>query len=505
MRILLVYPEFPATYWSFSYALKFLGKKSAFPPLGLITIAAMLPDDWKIRLVDMNTRRLKNRDLQWADAVFVSAMIVQRDSTREVIDRAKKADTTVVGGGPLFMCQPEDFPDADHLIMGEAETSLRTFLDDWAEGSARPVYEAGPFPSMECVPIPRYDLLDLRNYASLSLQFTRGCPFDCDFCNVTALFGHRPRLKSTQQIIAELDAIHELGWRDAVFFVDDNFIGNKRFLKRDLLPALIEWQRNHRGIPLYTEASINLADDKELMELMSEAGFDTVFVGLETPSEEGLLECNKKQNAGRDLVASVQTIQSRGLQVQGGFIVGFDSDPPNIFQRQIDFIQNSGIVMAMVGILQAPPGTALYRRMKELGRLRGSSSGDNAGGATNIVPKMPLAQLLEGYRSIFRDIYSPAPYYARVRTFLSNYRCPKVRAPLTPSRLMAFLRSAVRLGVIGRERFHYWALLAWTFRRNPKLVPVAVKLAISGYHFRRVYERQSIPSQPGAAGAKSFP
>ena len=493
MRVLLVYPEFPATYWSFSEALKFVKKKSAFPPLGLVSVAAMLPDDWELRLVDMNTRDLRERDLEWADAVFVSAMLVQRQSAAEVIRRAHQSATTVVAGGPLFICEPEAFPEVDHLVLGEAETTLPEFLEDWSRGEARHVYETGAFPAMEEVPTPRYDLLDFRHYASMSVQYSRGCPFDCDFCSVTAMFGHRPRVKSVSRIIAELDEIRRLGWQGSVFFVDDNFIGNKRALKRDLLPALAGWQRNRGGLTLYTEASLNLADDPALMEQMVEAGFNTVFIGLETPAEEGLEECDKRQNTGRDLLASVRAIQSYGLQVQGGFIVGFDSDTPGIFQRQIDFIQKSGIVTAMVGILQAPPGTRLYRRMRELGRLRGSGSGDNTGGATNIIPKMPLDQLVRGYRSIFQGIYAPGPYYARVRTFLSNSRPPKIRTPVRLEQLCAFLRSIVRLGLLGRERRHYWQLLFWTARRDRRLLPLAVNLAITGHHFRRIYEKQAVP------------
>ncbi|MEO0794587.1 MAG: B12-binding domain-containing radical SAM protein [Verrucomicrobiota bacterium] len=487
MNTLLVYPEFPATYWSFRHALRFLGKKAALPPLGMVTVASMLPQDWKLRLVDLNTERLTNRDLAWADTVMISAMVVQQESTRKVIERAKALGKTVIAGGPAFTCEPEAYSGVDHLVLGEAEHSLPPFLEDFAKGQAKARYDAGPYPAMSEVPAPRWDLLKLKHYASMSVQFSRGCPFNCDFCNVTALFGHRPRLKSSAQIIDELDALWKLGWRSSVFFVDDNFIGNKRFLKRDLLPNLIAWQKKRKGgLPFYTEASINLADDAELMGMMSEAGFDTVFIGLETPSEAALADCNKKQNRGRDLVADIKRIQRAGLQVQGGFIVGFDSDTPSIFQRQIDFIQQSGVVTAMVGILQAPIGTALHERLNKEGRLVGSSGGNNTSAATNIIPKMDLDCLVDGYQKLIRHLYHPETYYARVKTFLQEFKGPTVSAPMDWPRFRAFIRSTIRLGILGRERIEYWKLLLWVAVKRRNLLPTAVSLAIIGFHFRKV-------------------
>ena len=490
MKILLLNPEFPATYWSFKHALRFLGKRSAFPPLGLLTVAAMLPATWELRLVDMNVRALRSRDLKWADAVFVGGMVVQKDSARKAIARVRKAGVRVVAGGPLFTCEPESFPEVDHLVLNEAETTLPPFLSDWESGCPKRVYQSREFPSLDRTPVPRWDLIDMKAYASMSLQYSRGCPFDCDFCNVTALFGHRPRTKSAAQVIAELDAIRDGGWRGSVFFVDDNFIGNKRSLWNELFPALQLWRKEKKGVPFYTEASINLADDPRLMEEMVQVGFDTVFVGIETPSAEGLAECNKGQNRNRDLLESVRVIQRAGLQVQGGFIVGFDSDGPDIFQRQIDFIQQSGIVMAMVGLLQAPVGTRLYARMKAQGRLRGLSEGDNTALSTNIVPRMNLDVLKDGYRRIFEKIYMPRPYYERVRRFLEEYRAPQIRPVIQCAHVRAFLRSTVRLGVLGRERVQFWRLMGWTLLRRTELFPTAVTLAIMGHHFRRVYETQ---------------
>ena len=490
MNVLMINPKIPATYWSFKHALSFIGKKAAFPPLGLLTVAAMLPENWTPRLVDANVRPLRAKDLEWADLAMVGGMMIQREHAHEVIRRCKAADLTIIGGGPLFTCEPESFPEVDHLVLNEAEVTLPRFIADWESGAPKARYESDRYPSMEATPVPRWDLINPRHYASMSLQFSRGCPFDCEFCNVTALLGHRPRIKSVEQILAELDAIRLAGWRSPVFFVDDNFIGNKHFLRRELLPALEAWQSKKPGISFYTEASINLSDDPELMEQMVRAGFNTVFVGIETPSDAGLAECNKRQNRKRDLLESVSVMQRAGLQVQGGFIVGFDSDGPGIFQEQVDFIQRSGIVMAMVGLLQAPVGTRLYERLKAEGRIKGFSSGDNTGCDTNISPKMGLQALQNGYRQIFEGIYLPKPYYRRVRQFLREYRPPQVRTALQLAHVRAFIRSVWRLGLFGRERFEYWKLLGWTAWHRRELLPMAVTMSVMGFHFRKVYETQ---------------
>ena len=488
MKILMLYPEFPDTFWSFKHALAFVGKKASLPPLGLLTVAAMLPREWSKRLVDVTVRRLTDRDIEWADCVFISAMTIQREAARRLIARCKEAGVRVVAGGPLFQSEHEQFGDVDHFILNEAELTLPLFLEDLAKGQAKRLYTASGFPDLAESPGPMWELLDIKRYGNMSIQFSRGCPFNCDFCNVTALFGHKCRTKSSEQIVSELDSLYALGWRGDVFFVDDNFIGKKAFLKADLLPALIEWRRNKKGNTFFTEATINLADDDVLMDMMSDAGFTRVFIGIETPDEESLAECSKMQNRNRDMVADVKRIQRAGIQVQAGFIVGFDHDGPSIFQRQIDFIQKSGIVTAMVGILQAPPGTRLFERMKEAGRLSGDSSGDNVDGTTNIVPAMGIDTLVKGYRSILEHIYSPQHFYERVRTFLREYKPPKTRGRLQFSHVLALLRSFYRLGIVGRERRHYWKLMFWTQFRHPRLVPEAIILSIYGYHFRKVCE-----------------
>jgi radical SAM superfamily enzyme YgiQ (UPF0313 family) len=482
---LLLYPEFPDTFWSFKHALKFIRKRAALPPLGLLTVAAMLPSEWTKRLVDVNVRKLRENDLDWADVVFISGMIVQRDSAHELVARCRAAGKTIVAGGPLFTLEHEQFPEVDHFVLNEAEVTLPEFLRDFEHDTARRVYASSEFPDIRWTPAPLWELVNMQRYASMSVQFSRGCPFDCEFCSVTAMFGHRPRTKTTAQVIAELDGLHRAGWRGAVFFVDDNFIGNKRALKEELLPALIQWQKGRRGTPFFTEASINLADDEELMRLMVEAGFDQVFVGIETPEEAGLAECNKRQNQKRDLVADVKRIQRAGLQVQGGFIVGFDSDTPTIFARQIEFIQKSGIVTAMVGLLQAIPGTKLHQRLNVEGRLIGQATGNNVDGTTNFIPRMNREALREGYRNLMKHIYSPGPYYQRIRTFLREYQRPKISGSLNWRYFIAFLQANLRLGIFGRERFHYWCLLLWTTFRRPTLFPLAVTLTIYGHHFRK--------------------
>jgi radical SAM superfamily enzyme YgiQ (UPF0313 family) len=488
MNALLIYPECPDTFWSFKHALKFLGKKAGSPPLGLLTVAAMLPKEWNKRLVDMQVTKLTDGDLAWADIAMVSAMAVQLESARRVIARCRKAGVRIVAGGPLFTIEPGLFPEVDHFVLNEAEVTLPPFLADLERGCPKPVYTSSEFASMADTPVPLWELADLRQYGWMTTQYSRGCPFRCDFCNVTSLFGHRLRAKSSAQVLAELDALYSRGWRGNVFFADDNFIGNRQWLKTDLLPALIRWQRG-KAVPFQTQVSINLADDAELMRLMVEAGFQMVFVGIETPSDDALAECNKKQNEGRDLVADVRRIQHVGLHVQGGFILGFDSDTPSMFQRQIDFIQSSGVVVAMVGLLQAIPGTGLHERLSREGRVTERlSSGDNVDGTTNIVPRMGQERLREGYKRVLRHIYAPKHYYSRLKTFLREYRRPAVMEKVRSEHLWAFFRSCIRLGILGRERLQYWKLLLWTGLHRRELFSLAVALAICGYHFRRTAE-----------------
>jgi len=484
MNILLLYPEFPDTFWGYRHALRFIGRKAALPPLGLLTVASMLPHKWTKRLVDLNVRRLRREDLVWADLVLLSAMIAQKQTAKELIARCHKAGLKVVVGGPLFTLEADSFPEADHLVLGEAEASLGAFLEDFSRGAARRVYAADHLPDCSSSPVPAWDLVRPGDYASACVQYSRGCPFDCEFCSVTMMFGHRPRLKSSAQIISELDNLWNQGWRGSVFFVDDNLIGNKHALRCDLLPALLDWRARGRSFAFYTEASINLADDAQMTAMMVAAGFDQVFIGIETPEPGCLMECHKVQNQGRDLLADIRKLQQAGLEVQGGFIVGFDADPASIFQRQLDFIQNSGIVTAMVGILQSLPGTRLHERLRKEERLLDTASGNNSDGSVNFSTRMNPQVLREGYRRLLEQLYQPSAFYQRAHLFLSRFKGRSEGGAFKPANLRAFLMASVRLGIVGRERFHYWWLLSRILCRRPRLFPLAVKLAIIGFHFR---------------------
>jgi len=490
MKILLVYPKYIDTFWSFKDALKFISKKATHPPLGLLTVAAMLPKEWEKKVVDMNVNPLRDKDLQWADYVFMGAMSIQKESVKEVISRCKKIGVKTVAGGPLFTTGYEDFEDVDHFVLNEAEITLPTFLRDLKNGCAQRMYTSEEFPDIQKTPIPLWELINMKKYATMSIQYSRGCPFNCEFCNITALFGHKVRTKSTAQIIRELENMYSKGWRGDVFFVDDNFIGRKRTLKKETLPAIIEWMERKK-YPFFfnTEASIDLSDDEELMQLMVRAGFNSVFVGIETTNEESLAECNKVQNENRDLLASVKKIQKFGLQVQGGFIVGFDNDPPSIFEKLIEFIQESGIVTAMVGLLNAPRNTRLYQRLVKEGRLLKDVSGDNTDFSINFTPAMDYETLMEGYKRIIKRIYSPEPYFKRVREFLRNYK------PLGEKKfyfrftyIKAFFKSILFLGILGRERFYYWKLFFWSLFRRPRIFHLAITFSIYGFHFRKVFK-----------------
>ena len=491
MRILLVYPKNPDTFWSFKHALRFIFKKATNPPLGLLTAAALLTDEWEKRLIDMNVRKLKDRDIEWADFVFISAATIQKESVDEVIKRCKAKGVKIVAGGPLFTSSYDDYEHVDYLVLNEAEITLPQFVDDLRQGTLKHIYTSPEWADLTKTPIPDWRLLNIKKYASMSIQYSRGCPFDCDFCDIPLLYGHRPRIKNKQQVVAELQNLYDRGWRGVVFFVDDNFIGNKRGLKSEVLPAIAEWmERMKYPFTFLTQSSVNLADDEELMNLMVKANFNTVFVGIETPDEESLAECGKLQNKNRNLVECVKKIQRFGLQVQGGFIVGFDSDPLTIFERQIRFIQNSGIVTAMVGLLNAVRGTKLYQRLKGENRLLTDATGDNTDCSINFVPKMNYATLLEGYRNIVKTIYAPDQFYARVKRFLENYKpLNRSMGRLSMSEIKAFIMSIFVLGIKGKERFHYWRLFLWSVFSRPRLAPLAVTFAIYGYHFRRVFER----------------
>jgi radical SAM superfamily enzyme YgiQ (UPF0313 family) len=488
MNVLLVSPQTPMTFWSAKHAVRFVSKRAAFPPLGLMTVAAMLPKEWNLRLVDMDVSRLRDADLRWADYVLVSAMIVHKQSMlSDVIPRCKRLGKPIIGGGPLFTTGYEDYAADVHCVLGECEETIAGVVRDMESGLLQAKYESGHgFPDVTKTPVPRFDLINPRHYATMSIQFSRGCPFDCEFCDIIVMNGRKPRTKTPEQMIAELDALDAAGWHGTVFFVDDNFIGNKKLVK-GFLRALIAWRERRRPqVDFITEASVNLADDAELLDLMVQAGFRRVFLGIETPVPESLEECQKYQNTHGSLEEKIRTIQRSGLEVMGGFIVGFDHDPQEIFQLQFDFIQKTGIPAAMVGLLTALPKTQLYFRLLREGRLDTATTGNNTEAVLNFHPKLDREYLTEGYKRLMRTLYEPGTYYRRVLTFLAEYRPRGPKLRLTLSDIRAFVKSLWIMGVLHRGRRAFWKYLATVLVRHPRKLPSAIALAIHGFHYRMV-------------------
>jgi radical SAM superfamily enzyme YgiQ (UPF0313 family) len=486
MKILMVYPQTPDTFWSFKHVLPFISKKAAFPPLGLLTVAAMLPARWEIRLIDINVERLTDEDLAWADYVMLSAMIVHKESIREIFARCEAMAKPVIAGGPLFTTGHEAFPNVRTFVLGEAEEIMERLVADIECGQLQHIYTSPGRPDISQVPVPRWDLIEPRNYATMAVQFSRGCPYDCEFCDIIVMNGRVPRTKSPRQLVAELEALSERGWKDMVFVVDDNFIGNKKQTKA-LLREMIEWRERTRvKMGFFTEASVNLADDTELCELMVQAGFKKVFVGIETPSVESLEECRKLQNRGRDLVETVTSLQGYGFEVMGGFIVGFDNDSQDIFKRQFEFIQRSGVVTAMVGLLTALPQTRLYNRLMKEGRLVADATGNNTDAVLNFKPKLNREFLVNGYRDLVKRLYEPKAYYQRIRTFMQHHHPSGPRLRVSPADMKAFVKSFWLLGVWHRGRTQYWRFFWETLLLRPRQFRYAIELAIMGYHFRRV-------------------
>jgi radical SAM superfamily enzyme YgiQ (UPF0313 family) len=490
MNVLLVFPQYPDSFWGFKHALRFISKKAAVPPLGLITVSAMLPRSWQKKLVDMNVSTLRTSDILWADYVFISAMYIQKESVDKVIKECLRYNVKMVAGGPLFTQEYENYPMIDHFILNEAEITLPLFLNDLESGGdPEKVYMTDKYADLKQTPVPDYYLLSRKDYAFMNLQVSRGCPFSCDFCEITTLLGHKVRMKDTSQILEEMQVLYDLNWRGPVVIVDDNFIGNKNEIKHNLLPAMKNWMKLHKYPFVFnSETSVNLADDEELMRLMVETGITATFVGIETPEEKSLNECNKIQNENRDLLQSVRKMQNAGLQVSGGFIVGFDSDTPGVFQRQIDFIQQSGIVAAMVGLLNAPRNTKLYIRLEAENRLTIEATGNNCDSSMNFIPKMDLQELMEGYKKIIHNIYATKPYYTRIRQFLLNYkRAGGKQTKIEFFHIGAFIKSMVIIGMLNKGRREYWKLMIWTLLRRPSLLVDAITFAVYGYHFRIIY------------------
>lgn len=491
MKALLINPKNPETFWSHKHSLKLMGKKTGYPPLGILIVASLLPKRWKKKFICLNSVELNEKDLKWADYVFISAMVAQKDSASEIIRKCKKLGIKVIAGGPLFACNPELADDADHLILNEAEVTLPGFLKDLKKGKTKKIYSSSEFADMERSPVPMMELIDMKNYIGMALQYSRGCPYDCEFCCVTKLFGRKVRTKTKKQVIAELDSLYELGWRGGVFFVDDNFIGDKAKLKEEILPAITRWMRK-RGYPFVftTQASMNLADDNELMNMMTGAGFDCVFVGIESIDEASLAEANKFINRNRDLVASVKRLHQAGLRVYGSFIVGFDNDTPSTFGRMARFIDKSNIPIAMVGILNAGKGTRIHDRLKNENRLICDSQGDNTDFSLNFVPKMEASTLVNGCKGILKKTYAPENHYSRLKRYINDFHPPRIRRKAaTFSSNVTYLKSLVKsmftLGIVDEGRAYYWKILFWSAFRRPELFMTAMTLWIIGCDLRK--------------------
>ena len=461
-----------------------------FPPLGLLTVSSLLPQSCERRLVDLNIESLKDSQIEWADMIFITGMLAQKQSLHEVVKRSKERGKLIVLGGPYVTSTIEELPYADHIFQGEAETTLPQFFKDLALGQAKRTYKAPERPPLSLTPIADFGLVKLNKYSCMSVQYSRGCPFSCEFCDIIEIYGRVPRTKSNQQMLAEFDALKQLGWRGQLFIVDDNFIGNKKNV-RLFMPELIEWQKKN-GFPfsLLTEASVNLADDDELLNSMKEAGFRRVFLGIETPVEESLIEAQKSQNRG-NLLDSVRKIQSHGMEVMAGFIVGFDNDPEDIFERQIEFIRESAIPMAMVGMLNALPDTQLWRRLEREGRLLGAdATGNNTIATVNFIPKMDVDKLVSGYQRIMRTIYKPSEYYRRALDSLQRtpQDVPEAHQYHGLKAVSALLRITFKLGVLDAERREFWRFFIKAVHQHRDRMAELLRHAAMAYHFRKLNE-----------------
>ena len=493
MKVLFISPEFPETFWSLRHAIKFLGVKALVPPLALLTVAAMLPPDWDKKLVDLNVEPLTDEHLAWSDLAFVSAMTIQSPSADAIIRRCRAAGVKVCAGGVHFSTPGARFESVDHLFIGEVEETLPVFLADLAQGKALPEYRPSRFPDLARSPVPAWKLLDHSQYVQMLVQVCRGCPHDCDFCQVIVLYGRQPRYKDLSQVLAELQGLYDVGWRRDITFADDNFICHHGKAK-DILRVLGRWQAEH-GYPFlfFAQVSMEVVDDPELLPLMAQAGFVGLFLGIETPDPASLKECNKHQNLNRDLVEAVRTIQAHGIEVSGGFIVGFDSDSPNVFVHQADYIEKAAIPTAMINLLTAAPGTRLYRRLESEGRLLGESDGDTTMNASclNFIPKMGRERLLEGYKALLGRLFEPEPFYRRVLTFLGHYR-PNPLLPARPAthrEVLAVLKIIFELGLKEPGRRAFWSFLGRLLRHHPQRFPMGISIAAAGYHYRIITHR----------------
>lgn len=500
-NILMIYPKYPATYWSLEHTLKIVNKKALMPPIGLMTVAAMLPSDYKIRLVDLNVTKLRVEDILNTDMVFISAMIVQKESFHDVAALCKKLGKPVTAGGPYPSASYDSINDVDHFVIGEAENLISQFIHDYENGTPLKIYRSDVKPDIKNTPIPRYDLINIKDYGSIIMQSSRGCPYNCEFCDISVLFGSKPRQKAVEQFISEMDAIYEAGFSGLIDIVDDNFIGNKEFTVK-LLRAIRAWQIS-KSFPFtfLASTSIDLSAETEILDLMAECAFTQIFIGLETPDEDTLIAINKRQNVKHNILESVKTIQSKGMEVLAGFIIGFDTDTDDIFDRQINFIQESGIAMAMIGLMLVLPGTRLYRRLEKEGRIIHETCGNNTTGLDlNFIPTMDKDKVIKGYLKVLGTIYSPEKYFERSLTLLSRTpdRAFKKRG-IRRNDIQSFIRSFFIQGFSGYGLL-YIRFLIKALKINPGNFPLAVILSVNGHHFfqitRETMKMAKIESDP---------
>lgn len=493
MKILLVYPEMYDSFYSFRHLASLIGKKAPFPPLGLLTVASMLPQNWEQKLVDLNVRQLRDEDLAWADMVFLSAMNVQEESVRKIIIQCKNKNKTIVAGGPLFTHEYDRFEGIDHFVLNEAEITLPLFLADLESGQAKHIYKTNEFADISTTPLPKMDLINMKNYMFAIVQYSRGCPYLCDFCDVTTLFGRKPRTKSPEQIIKELELMTKSGEVQTVLFADDNLIGNKKLLKSELLPALAEWHdKTNPGVYFMTQVTINLADDDEMMRLMLEAKFRNIFIGIETPQEDSLKFSLKSQNLKRDLISNIDKLHEGGFTVWGGFIVGFDTDKEDSFRNLIDFIQESAIPMPIVNVLKAPPGTALFDRMKRENRL--SKHFTFSEGDSNIISVMGEERLKSGFLEVISNVYTAEHSYKRVKKFLMTHKYAKnstlkVKEKFTLYQLFHFVKAIIKLALFDKDSSYFRDLILWTYRNKPGHMSYAFASGMWIYQLRENHDQ----------------
>jgi radical SAM superfamily enzyme YgiQ (UPF0313 family) len=482
MNVLFVYPSYPDSFWTFEFSLKIIQRKAAYTPLGLLTVAAMVPGEWEKRFIDTNVKPLEDHDIRWADIVMISAVRLQRESTRELAGIIKKAGKKIIAGGPLFNHHHEDYPEIDHFVLGECELVFPELIEDIKNNCLKKYYTSEEKPDLSLVPPPAWELINLFDYGTMSVQYSRGCPFDCDFCDIVLMYGRKPRTKTPEQFLGELEKLYRLGWRGSVFVVDDNILCQKKKLKK-LLAAVVQWQKKHHyPFNLITQASVDIAEDEELLSLMRDAFFTYVFIGFETTNIESLHECGKMHNTRYNYSEVVNILHAYGMQVMGGFIVGFDHDNEDIFQKQIDIIQDTGMPQAMVSILNAIPNTRLWERLKKENRLIENPTGENTDGTINFLPRMDINILKQGYRHVLETIYTRENYYKRMHDFLEVYT-PHPQSTASFNVVKALFRTIWYVGVVSPSRKYFWKLVFKTMVKKAKALPEILNMAVAGEHF----------------------